>query len=226
MTQAMTARKYLKAGIPAVSTLDAPGWALDEMRRLQCSFFPVFDEDDRYAGVTSSWDLERHLAEGQAEIAPLAETRNLRIGADRHIFDALAAAVRSGIPFVPVFDEQTDAYEGAVTAEGFVQCLADVLAHDDPGTLVVVRSLRRDYTLTRLVSIIESHGGKVLYVHLAPSDDINELFVYIKFTHADADVVLMSFDRFGIEVDFILSDEGQKRRSRDHYDALMRYLEV
>ncbi len=222
----MTARKYMTAGIPAASVADRPRWALDEMRRRQCSFFPVFDEYDHYAGVTSSWDLERHIAEGRQEIRPLNETADLRIAAGRHVFDALALAVRNHLPFVPVFDDETNAYEGAVTAEGFMRCLSDVAAGSDPGTLVVVRSHRRDYTLTRLVSIVESHGGKVLYVHLSPADDANELFVHIKFTYADADVVLMSFDRFGLDVEYVVRDEGLRNRSRDHYDALMRFLEV
>lgn len=222
----MTARKYMTAGIPAASVADRPRWALDEMRRRQCSFFPVFDEYDRYAGVTSSWDLERHIAEGREEILPLSETSALRVGAHKHVFDALSVAKRASLPFVPVFDDETDAYEGAITADGFLRCLSDMAADNDPGTLAVIRTHRRDYALTRLASIVESHGGKVLYVHLSPSDDLNELFVHLKFAHADADAVLMSFDRFGLDVEYVVHDEGLRNRSRDHYDALMRYLEV
>ncbi|MCS7086287.1 MAG: CBS domain-containing protein [Bacteroidia bacterium] len=221
----MTARRYMSAGIPAASVADRPEWALDEMRRHQCAYLPVFDEDNRYAGLTSQWDLERHLCEGAEEIHPTNGTRELRIGAERHVFDALTLAVQNRTPFIPVFNDD-DGYEGVLTAESFLRCFADVAAVQDPGVLVVVRTHRLDYTLTRPISIIESHGGKVLYVHLSPSDDVNELFVHIKFTHADPDAVLMSFERFGLEIQFVWSDSGWQSRSRDHYDALMRYLEV
>ncbi len=142
-----------------------------------------------------------------------------------HLFEIMRTLGEYNLTIIPVVDDDGN-YMGLITQEDLMRFYATSFSFAEPGGIIVLELVKRDYSLAEISRIIESENAAVLSSFISNSADANVVYVTIKVNRTDLQQIEATFDRFGynIKASYVESEylDGLKER----YDLLMNYLDV
>jgi hypothetical protein len=98
---------------------------------------------------------------------------------------------------------------------------------DQPGGIIVLEMIERDYSLSQIAQIVESNNVKVLSMYISSPSDSTRLEVTLKVNTTDLLALIRTFERYNYEVKtWVTTNDSIDRFYSERFDLLMKYLNI
>ncbi len=221
----MVALDLISDIIPSLKTSDTGQTALNLMEIYRISHLPIVNNLD-FLGLISDTDIyDMNQPEepiGNHELTlfkPFARD-------DQHLFEVIGLAARLKLTVVPVLNNNNH-YIGVITTSDLIRHIAGISSMDQPGGIIVLEMIERDYSLSQIAQIIESNNIKVLSMYITSPADSTRLEVTLKVNETDLLAVIRTFERYNYDVKtWVTTNDSLDRFYSERFDLLMKYLNM
>jgi len=98
---------------------------------------------------------------------------------------------------------------------------------DQPGGIIVLELIERDYSLSQIAQIVESNNVKILSMYITSPSESTKLEVTLKVNTGDLVSIIRTFERYNYEVKtWVSTDDSMDRFYSERFDLLMKYLNI
>jgi len=221
----MVAKDLISQVIPSLKTSDSGQTALNWMEIFRVSHLPIVNNQD-FLGLISDSDIyDMNQPEEPIGNHSLTLLKPF-VRTEQHLFEVIGLASRLKLTVIPVLDENSH-YKGVITTTDLIRYLAGISSMDQPGGIIVIELIERDYSLSQIAQIVEGNNVKVLSMYITSPPDSTRLEVTIKVNTNDLTSVIRTFERYNYEVKtWVTSDDEMDRFYSERFDLLLKYLNM
>jgi CBS domain-containing protein len=221
----MVAKDLISDVVPSLKTSDSGQTALNWMEIFRISHLPIVNNLD-FLGLISDTDIyDMNQPEEPIGNHSLTLLKPF-VTIEQHLFEVIGLASRLKLSVVPVLDEKSH-FKGVITTTDLVRNLAGISSMDQPGGIIVLELIERDYSLSQIAQIVESNNVKVLSMYVTSPPDSTKLEVTIKVNTNDLVSVIRTFERYNYDVKtWVTSDDSMDRFYSERFDLLMKYMNI
>jgi acetoin utilization protein AcuB len=221
----MVAKDLISEVIPSLKTSDLGQTALNWMEIFRISHLPIVNNQD-FLGLISDADIyDMNRPEEPIGNHTLTLFKPY-VDADQHIFEVIGLASRLKLSVVPVLDSNKH-FKGVITINDLIRHLAGISSMDQPGGIIVLELIERDYSLSQIAQIVESNNIKVLSMYITSPPESTKLEVTLKVNTGDLVSVIKTFERYNYEVKtWVTTDDSMDRFYSERFDHFMKYLDI
>lgn len=98
---------------------------------------------------------------------------------------------------------------------------------DQPGGIIVLELIERDYSLSQIAQIVESNNVKVLSMYISSPPESTKLEVTLKVNTGDLVSVIRTFERYNYELKtWVTNNDSMDNFYSERFDLLMKYLNI
>lgn len=221
----MVAKDLISEIIPSLKTSDTGQTALNWMEIFRISHLPIVNNQD-FLGLISDADIydmnQPDEPIGNHELTLLKPY----VTTDQHLFEVIGLASRLKLSVVPVLDSKNH-YKGLITTSDLIRHIAGISSMDQPGGIIVLEMVERDYSLSQIAQIVESNNIKVLSMYITSPSDSTRLEVTLKVNTTDLLAVIRTFERYNYEVKtWVTTNDSIDQFYSERFDLLMKYLNM
>lgn len=221
----MVAKDLISEVIPALKTSDLGQTALNWMEIFRISHLPIVNNLD-FLGLISDADIydmnQPNEPIGNHSLTLLKPYAN----SEQHIFEVIGLAARLKLSVVPVLDANKY-YKGVITTSDLIRHIAGISSMDQPGGIVVLEMIERDYSLSQIAQIVEGNNIKVLSMYVTSPPESTKLEVTLKLSSNDLTSVVRTFERYNYDVKtWVSSNDSIDQFYQERFDLLMKYLNI
>jgi acetoin utilization protein AcuB len=221
----MQAKDIISEIIPSLKTSDTGQTALNWMEIFRISHLPIVNNQD-FLGLISDADIydmnQPEEAIGNHKLTLFKPF----VTAEQHLFDVIGLASKLKLSVIPVLDENNH-YKGVITAGDLLRHISSISSLDQPGGIIVLELLERDYSLSQIAQIIEGNNIKVLSMYITSPPESTRLEVTIKVNSNDLASVIRTFERYSYDVKtWLANDDNLDRFYSERLDMLIKYLNI
>jgi len=211
--------------IPPLRTSDPGQTALNWMEIFRVSHLPIVNNQD-FLGLISDndiYDMNRPEEPiGNHELTLLKPF----VTTGQHLFEVIGLASRLNLSVVPVLDNKNH-YKGVITTHDLVRHISGISSMDQPGGIIVLELIERDYSLSQIAQIIEGNNIKVLSLYTTSPRDSTRLEITIKVNSGELASVIRTFERYNYEVKtWVTTDDTMDSFYSERFDLFMKYLNI
>lgn len=154
-------------------------------------------------------------------------SRTISIGGSQHIYAALHTIKTTGIPLLPVLDQEQH-YIGVITTEALLGGLSTLMDVEKSGGAVITLQMKRlDYSLSALTRLIESGDANITQLNTYSDEDgADNLWVNIRLDRMEISDIISTLQRYEYNVVHFWGNELYENELRRNYEALMNYLNI
>jgi acetoin utilization protein AcuB len=221
----MTAQDLISEVIPSLKTSDPGQTALNWMEIFRISHLPIVNNQD-FLGLISDSDIY-DMNQPDEPIGNHALTLfKPYVTTGQHIFEVIGLASRLKLSVVPVLDNKNH-YKGVITSSDLIKYIAGLSSMDQPGGIIVLELIERDYSLSQIAQIVESNNVKVLSMYITSPPESTKLEVTLKVNTGDLVSVIRTFERYNYEVKtWVTNNDSMDQFYSERFDLLMKYLNI
>ena len=221
----MIAKDLISEVIPSLKTSDPGQTALNWMEIFRISHLPIVNNQD-FLGLISDADIY-DMNQPEEPIGNHALTLfKPYVKSDQHIFEVIGLASRLKLSVVPVLDNKNH-YKGVITTNDLIRHIAGLSSMDQPGGIIVLELVERDYSLSQIAQIVESNNVKVLSMYITSPPESTKLEVTLKVNTGDLASVIRTFERYSYEVKtWVTNSDSMDNFYSERFDLLMKYLNI
>lgn len=219
----MIAQELITDSIVPLRTSETGEEALGIMAEFCIKHLPIVN-NTQLLGVVSEDDLLHHGPEDPVGAMDLSLSKPY-VKASDHFYEVMRMMALHHLSLIPVVDEE-DNYLGLITLEDLLQYLAQMGSFAEPGSVIVLETSRRGYSLAEIARIVESENASMLNAFVTSSFDGSTVEVTIKINTQNNNSILATFERFGYEVKASYQEEEYGDVLRERYDSFISYLNV
>jgi acetoin utilization protein AcuB len=221
----MVAKDLISEVIPSLKTSDLGQTALNWMEIFRVSHLPIVNNQD-FLGLISDADIY-DMNQPEEPIGNHALTLfKPYVEEEQHIFEVIGLASRLKLSVVPVLDSNNH-FKGVITISDLIRHIAGISSMDQPGSIIVLELIERDYSLSQIAQIVESNNAKILSMYITSPPESTKLEVTLKVNTSDLISVIKTFERYNYDVKTWVSDnDSMDRFYSERYDLLMKYLNI
>ena len=211
--------------IPSLKTSDTGQTALNWMEIFRISHLPIVNNQD-LLGLISDTDIyDMNQPEepiGNHELTLIKPY----VKDDQHLFEVIGLAAMLKLTVVPVLDNHNH-YKGVITINDLIKHIAGISSMDQPGGIIVLEMIERDYSLSQIAQIVESNNIKVFSMYITSPAESTRLEVTLKVNTTDLLSVIRTFERYNYDVKtWITPSDSLDRFYSERFDLLMKYLNM
>jgi predicted transcriptional regulator len=221
----MVAKDLISEVIPSLKTSDLGQTALNWMEIFKISHLPIVNNQE-FLGLISDTDIF-DMNQPNEPIGNHALTLYKPfVTTDQHIFEVIGLASRLKLSVVPVLDSKNN-YKGVITSTDLIRHIAAISSMDQPGGIIVLDVIDRDYSLSQIAQIVESNNVKILSMYITSSPGSTMLEVTLKVNTSDLISVIRTFERYSYEVKtWVTDNDSLDRFYSERLDLLIKYLNI
>jgi acetoin utilization protein AcuB len=221
----MIAQDLISEVIPSLKTSDPGQTALNWMEIFRISHLPIVNNQD-FLGLISDADIyDMNKPEEPIGNHTLTLLKPY-VTMEQHIFEVIGLASRLKLSVVPVLDNKNH-YKGVITTNDLIRHIAGLSSLDQPGGIIVLELVERDYSLSQIAQIVESNNVKVLSMYITSPPESTKLEVTLKVNTGDLVSVIRTFERYSYEVKtWVTDNDSMDRFYSERFDLLMKYLNI
>ena len=221
----MVAKDLISEVIPSLKTSDLGQTALNWMEIFRISHLPIVNNLD-FLGLISDVDIY-DMNQPSEPIGNHALTLiKPYVTSHQHIFEVIGLASRLKLSVVPVLDANNH-YKGVITTSDLIRHMAGISSLDQPGGIIVLEIVERDYSLSQIAQIVESNNAKVLSMYITSPPDSTKLEVTLKLNTGDISSVIKTFERYNYVITtWVTTDDSMESFYSERFDLLMKYLNM
>jgi len=221
----MVAKDLISEVVPSLKTSDSGQTALNWMEIFRISHLPIVNNQE-FLGLISDADIY-DMNQPNEPIGNHALTLlKPFVTMEQHIFEVIGLAARLKLSVVPVLDSN-QFYKGVITTTDLIRHIAGISSMDQPGAIVVLELIERDYSLSQIAQIVESNNIKVLSMYITSPPDSTKLEVTLKLNSNDLTSVIRTFERYNYDIKtWVASNDSIDQFYQERFDLLMKYLNI
>ena len=221
----MVAKDLISEVIPSLKTSDLGQTALNWMEIFKISHLPIVNNQE-FLGLISDTDIY-DMNQPNEPIGNHALTLYKPfVTTEQHIFEVIGLASRLKLSVVPVLDAKNN-YKGVITSNDLIRHIAGISSMDQPGAIIVLEVIERDYSLSQIAQIVESNNVKILSMYITSSPASTRLEVTLKVNTSDLMSVIRTFERYNYEVKtWVTENDSMDRFYSERIDLLIKYLNI
>ena len=221
----MVAKDLISEVIPSLKTSDLGQTALNWMEIFKISHLPIVNNQE-FLGLISDTDIY-DMNQPEEPIGNHALTLYKPfVTTEQHIFEVIGLASRLKLSVVPVLDSKNN-YKGVITSNDLIRHIAGISSMDQPGGIIVLEVVERDYSLSQIAQIVESNNVKILSMYITSSPESTKLEVTLKVNTGDLASVIRTFERYNYEVKtWVTDNDSMDKFYSERFDLLMKYLNI
>ena len=221
----MVAKDLISEVIPSLKTSDSGQTALNWMEIFRISHLPIVNNQD-FLGLISDTEI---YDMNQPEEPIGNHALNLfkpYVDSQQHIFEVIGIASRLKLSVVPVLDKNNH-FKGVITTNDLIRHIAGLSSMDQPGGIIVLELIERDYSLSQIAQIVESKNVKVLSMYISSPPESTKLEVTLKVNTGDLVSVIRTFERYNYELKtWVTNNDSMDNFYSERFDLLMKYLNI
>jgi len=221
----MLAKQVLDKEIEPLDVDDRISVAIERMKDLNVGTLPVVDGSTRkLIGQVSLEGLERSST--SFSISEIELENAIKVYVNQHIFEAVRLMLQHEIRILAVVEKDW-IWKGTICKPKVLESITSMLNIAELGSVITIRVLRRDYTLSEIVQIIETEGAKILGITVEIAEENQKTFeVSVKLNLQDVSRVSAALSRYGYN---IYTGPGYEHYNMDietRADELIKYLDM
>jgi len=144
---------------------------------------------------------------------------------NEHLFDVMSRMAQSRLTTIPVIDENEE-YVGMILQEDLILYYANSFSFSEPGSIIVLETIKSNYSLSQIAQVIESEGITILSSFITSNKETSNIYVTLKLNKREINNILATLERYEYNIKASFVDEEKTDGLKDRYDSLMRYLNV
>lgn len=220
----MITRALINDSMRPLRPADTVAKALEAMLEMRVRHLPIVDFRNRLVGMVSE---EQMLQDGGPEtpVGELAGMPPASADPELHIFEATKTMVSHGLTALPVANAD-GRYLGIVRRHDIFDQFARMLSTQEAGAILALEIESKDYSLARLVHIIEQNNVRILSIASENPDGAGKLRVTLKLDVQDTARVRHVLEHEGYSVVASFSEQDDDEDLQLRVEEFMRYLEV
>ena len=221
----MVAKDLISEVIPSLKTSDLGQTALNWMEIFKISHLPIVNNQE-FLGLISDTDIYDMNQPNEPIGNHVLTLYKPFVTTEQHIFEVIGLASRLKLSVVPVLDVKNN-YKGVITSTDLIRHIAGISSMDQPGGIIVMEVLDRDYSLSQIAQIVESNNVKILSMYITSSPASTQLEVTLKVNTSDLVSVIKTFERYNYDVKtWVTDNDSMDRFYSERLDLLMKYLDI
>jgi acetoin utilization protein AcuB len=221
----MVAKDLISEVIPSLKTSDLGQTALNWMEIFKISHLPIVNNQE-FLGLISDTDIYDMNQPNEPIGNHVLTLYKPFVTTEQHIFEVIGLASRLKLSVVPVLDSKNN-YKGVITSNDLIRHIAGISSMDQPGGIIVMEVIDRDYSLSQIAQIVESNNVKILSMYITSSPGSTQLEVTLKVNTSDLVSVIRTFERYNYDVKtWVTDNDSMDRFYSERLDLLMKYLSI
>ncbi len=222
----MLIKKFTKNDIETLSTSSSVRKALEKMDQHEVNMYPVVAEDTgKLLGMVKRSSLER-IEDGQAKLEGMELQEGISVEEGKHIFEAIRLVLKHEVRMLAVVDAERK-YQGLIRKQEIMEALSGLLNLSELGSILTIEMEQYDYTLTKLIELIETEGAKILGLAVeTPTGQDNRFRVSIKLNTQKTGNVTATLRRFGYHVTTNTENDFSEIDYQARASELLHYIDM
>jgi len=221
----MFASELISYAVAALKMSDTAEKALAWMADFHVRHLPVVGEGKKLLGILSEDEVlnmeepDLDLTENEAELSQQFVYEH------QHLYDVMKLIVDSNLTVVPVLSKNGE-YMGVITLEVLIKYMADSGAIAQPGGILVLEVLPRDYSLAEIARLVESEKALILSSFISSPYGKQHLEITLKLNKQDLKHVVATLERFNYTVKAAFHETDAIDALQERYELLMRFINM
>jgi len=222
----MLAKQILNNSFTSLATTDKASSALAKMEAWQTANIPVVEPATCKVIGQVTLEMLSDLPDESVALSEFELAPPIFAYENQHVFEVARQMLAKEVRFIAVVDD-TESVVGIVEKKDLLEAFSSMLNLSNTGSVISVEIDKADYTLTKLVNIIETEGAKILglTVEQIPGAE-GSITVSIKLNLQDTSAVVSSLNRYGYITTSENRDDLLQIDMSSRADELLRYLDL
>lgn len=144
---------------------------------------------------------------------------------DEHIFEILGKLAENKVTVIPVLNKEEE-YAGLISQEDLIKYYANTFSFKEPGSIIVIKVSKTEYSLSEVTRVIEMEGASVLASFLTSVPDSTFVLLTLKLNLQEISKPLAALERYEYDIHATFSEDEYESDLKSRYDLLMSYLNV
>ena len=219
----MIAEKLISNTISPLFLSDKGKEAITMMNIFHVKHLPVVDEHKALSLISEEFITQQDMdaAISDYELSPLTFSVNRK----DHLFDIMSKMAENRLTVIPVIDDDEN-YIGLITQEELLQFYGNSFSFKEPGSIIVLETTKRQYSLAEISSIIEAESGAILSSFLTSVEDTQKVLITVKVNKLEIQRITAALERYEYTIKATYTEQEYIDTLKDRYDLLMNYLDV
>lgn len=219
----MIASRLISQLVSPLMTSDTGEEALTLMGINHVKHLPIVN-DTQLLGLISEEDIMSHDLDQPIGSYSLSLVRPYAYEWE-HLFEVMSKMAHNNLTVIPVVDDKEN-YKGLITQEDLIQFYASSFSFKEPGSIIILETSKREYSLAEISRIIEGENASILSSFLTTDEESTNVTITIKVNRQDIQHIIATLERFDYHVKGKFTEQEYVDSLKERYDALMSYLNV
>ena len=219
----MIANELISHTVSPLRTSDLGEEAITMMNVFHVKHLPIVNNEQLLGVISEEEILRNNLAEAIGSYS--LSMRRPYANIEDHMFEVMSVMAENNLSIVPVIDNDGN-YKGLITQDDLIQFYANSFSFSEKGSIIVIKTNKRDYSLAELSRIIEMENASILTSFLTSNTETNEILVTLKLSIQDIQHVLAALKRYEYTIMATFSEVEYMDTLKERYDSLMHFVNV
>lgn len=219
----MIAKELISKTVSPLRTSDLGEEAITIMNVFHVKHLPIVNNEQLLGVISEEEILSHDLSEpiGSYKLS----MRRPYSSEDDHLFEVMSVMAENNLTVIPVVDAEFD-YKGLIIQDDIIQFYANSFSFTENGSILVIKSNKRDYSLSEISRIIEMENATVLSSFLTKSSDSEEILVTLKLNVQDIQHIIATLERYEYTIKATFAEEEYLDSLKERYDSLMHFINI
>lgn len=219
----MIANELISQTVSSLRTSDLGEEAITIMNIFHVKHLPIVN-NEQLLGVISEEEILGHDL-NEAIGSYTLTMRKPYANAEDHMFEVMSIMAENNLTVIPVVNDKGD-YIGLITQDDIIQFYAKSFSFTESGSIVVLKTRKRDYSLAEISRIIEMENAAILSSFLTHSPNSEEILVTLKLNVQDIQHIVATLERYDYTIKSTFAETEYIDSMKERFDSLMHFLNV
>lgn len=220
------AEKLINRDFEPLKPDDTVSSALAKMDAWQTSSVPVIEPSTKKVIGHVLFEAVANISDVKTKLSEVEWRPALYTFQKQHVFEVARQMLQHEVRILAVTDEM-ETYQGIIEKKSVLEALSAMLNIGSSGSVITVMMEKPDFTLSKLVHLIETENAKILGLTVEqPEDEESLLQVSIKLNLEDTSAITSSLKRYGFVVTSVAKQDLLQVDMTSRANELIRYLDL
>jgi len=220
------AEKLINRDFEPLKPDDTLSSALAKMDAWQTTSVPVIEPSTKKVIGHVLFESIANVADITTKLAEVEWRPALYTFQTQHVFEVARQMLQHEVRILAVTDEM-ETYQGIIEKKSVLEALSAMLNIGSSGSVITIMMEKPDFTLSKLVHLIETENAKILGLTVEqPENEESLLQVSIKLNLEDTSAITSSLKRYGFVVTSVAKQDLLQVDMTSRANELIRYLDL
>jgi signal-transduction protein with cAMP-binding, CBS, and nucleotidyltransferase domain len=220
------AEKLINRDFEPLKPDDTVSSALAKMDAWQTSSVPVIEPSTKKVIGHVLFEAVANISDVKTKLSEVEWRPALYTFQTQHVFEVARQMLQHEVRILAVTDEM-ETYQGIIEKKSVLEALSAMLNIGSSGSVITIMMEKPDFTLSKLVHLIETENAKILGLTVEqPEDEESLLQVSIKLNLEDTSAITSSLKRYGFVVTSVAKQDLLQVDMTSRANELIRYLDL